>query len=99
MSLHPPSSPKRFLFVIAGKGVAVEQDLGRDEGGRRWLAGRMLPQQNAAVLLLYVFPSQSSSRLPTMLLSLPGDYHPGKAPLAFAELTKTIKSPQPCARG
>lgn len=93
MSLHPPSSPKQFLFVIAGKGVAIERDLSRDEGGKRWLAGRMLPQQNTAVLLLlYVFPSQPSP-VPTMLLPLPDHYHPGKAPLAFPELTKTIKTP------
>lgn len=55
---------------------------------------RMLPQQNTAgLLLLCVFPSQPSSPVPATLLSLPGHYHPGKAPLAFAELTKTIKSP------
>lgn len=57
MSFHPPSSPKLFCFVTAGKGAAVETDLGRDEGGRRRLARRMVPQQNAAVLLmLNVFP-------------------------------------------
>lgn len=57
MSFHPPSSPKLFCFVTTGKGAAVETDLGRDEGGRRRLARRTVPQQNTAVLLtLNVFP-------------------------------------------
>lgn len=65
MSLHPPSSPKLFCFVTAGKGAAVETDFGRGEGGRRWLAMRILPQQNTATLLLLkVFPLQPSSLSP-----------------------------------
>lgn len=65
MSFHPPSSPKLFCFMTAGKGAAVEPDFGRDEGGRQWLARRMLPQQNtAALLLLKVFPLQPSSLSP-----------------------------------
>lgn len=94
MSLHPPSSPEQFPFVTASKGVAFERDLGRDGGRRRWPAGTMLLQHKAAALSqLYIFPPiQPSSPVPTMLLYFPSHHHPGKAPLAFAELTKAIRS-------